>query len=150
MEAAMAVHDIRHSSEQFLRIVFVPEEIRLRTHDPREGLKLIAHIEERGYVYTTGRLEWALNEGHDIYVITPQAELRPEDAWWIERLPSRDQLFLGVTVKQAASLGVNPNNHHWIQLCNALGFPTDGLTDDGHFIARLKQRGVTFGRDLKI
>jgi len=43
---------------------------------------------EHGYdCYSTGKLEAALAEGHDVYVVTIIPLPRPEDAWWRARVP---------------------------------------------------------------
>jgi len=43
---------------------------------------------EQGYsCYSTGKLEAALAEGHDVYVVTILPLPRPEDAWWRDLVP---------------------------------------------------------------
>ncbi len=131
--------------------VFEPEDIRMRMHAERKELQLIEFIPNRGYVYSTGRLEWAIESGYDVYVVTPQMESRDEDRWWIELLPSRDDcLYFGSSEKDAKALGVTSIVSHWFRLFRKLGFPTEGLHVVGDFKDYLRDQGVILAEDIHI
>lgn len=45
-------------------------------------------------VYSTGSLERALAEGHEIYVVSTRENLGEHDEWWITLLGGQDRVFL--------------------------------------------------------
>ena len=53
---------------------------------PRHGYK----------IWSSGRLERAIGEGYDVYVVTVIPLFRPEDEWWRELVPA-DHIYRPVT-----------------------------------------------------
>ena len=53
---------------------------------PRHGYRLWSH----------GKLERAVEQGHEVYVVTVIPIFRPEDAWWRELVPP-DRIYRPVT-----------------------------------------------------
>ncbi|HJV32880.1 MAG TPA: hypothetical protein VJ694_02530 [Patescibacteria group bacterium] len=52
---------------------------------------------QHGYkLWSSGKLERALGEGHDVYVVTVVPLFRPEDAWWRELVPA-ERIYRPVT-----------------------------------------------------
>jgi hypothetical protein len=151
MEMTAETNHSKDQQGQRLTVVFQPEDIRLRRHTPQEGLTLKVHIPERGFVYTSGRLEWAIEHGYRVFVVTPQCELRDEDGWWVNILTSETdgQVLLGLPGKEALKKGDRGHIHHWIELFSHLGIPSDDLVTDGDFLQRLKQSGVTIGGEIR-
>ena len=130
-------------------VLLQPEEIRKRTTEELDGMKLVMDFVDRDvhvYVYTTGVLEWCLEQGYTVFVLTPQPQLRREDSWWVELMSGDNTVFKGLPFNQSAS--ADPVYAPWIRLMNHVGIPTECISSTGEAAQRLRENGMLFLNDI--
>jgi hypothetical protein len=97
------------------------------------------------YVYSNGALEWALEHGYDVYVLTPQPDLRKEDDWWQALLRSPDRIFKGLASAETPQELFHP----WTELLRRLNIPFERIQHTGEAKDLLRKNGVLFAEDIQ-
>jgi hypothetical protein len=134
--------------------VLIPEEIRYRRHTAADGVgTLVQTLNIDGatyYVYSSGKLEWVISQGFDVYVITAQPELRKVDKWWIKIMPEKDNVILGMSKTEAFKHPEEVALYHWLVLFGKLGIPAHGVNHSGDARELLEKHGVLFGNQIHL
>jgi hypothetical protein len=147
--------DMKQSSSPACKgpsVLLRPEDIRKRTTEPAADARLVDTFNDRGthiYVYTRGILEWVLAQGYEVYVLTPQPDLRREDDWWLKLLPADSCVIKGMTSAESRGADIDPVYYPWVILFRRLGIRNERFEHTAQARERLKEHGFLFVDDIR-